>query len=88
MALMNPSINIGGSSADTMVEDRRKVITALRDAMDAMLALQPHGRDYVGRDQQFSLDRAFHRNRQQALLDMHDEIMAEALAIQESGHGN
>ena len=79
---MKPVISLNGTSADSMVEDRRKVMEALMDAMQVMTALMPHGRDYPNAAEQFRADRDLHCARQQALLDMHDEIRDEALAIQ------
>jgi len=86
MPIMNPQISRNGSSPAQMVQDRRKALTALKDAMDAMTALNPHGRDYVGKDHQYSLDRALHRERQLMLVKLHDDIMSEALDIHEAGN--
>lgn len=86
MPIMNPALNINGTSAHSLVADRRKVMTALKDAMDAMTALQPHGRDYVGKDHQYSLDRALHQERQLMLVRLHDDIMNETLDIHEKGN--
>lgn len=83
MALMNPSININGTSREALVADRRNVADALMEAMAALVDTKPHGRDYVGRDHQFSLDRRVYNERFAMLDKLRNEILEEALAIQE-----
>jgi hypothetical protein len=83
--LMNPSVNINGTSRDELVNTRIAAMDALMDAMAKMEAFKPHGRDYVGRDHQYSLDRALYAERFSILDKMRNEIMDEALAIQEAG---
>lgn len=83
MALMNPSININGTSREAMVADRRLIVERLMLSMAAMSAILPHGRDYIGKDHQYSLDRAIWNERFAMLDKLRNEILEEALAIQE-----
>lgn len=83
--LMNPSININGTSRDSLVQTRRDALEAIMDAMKALQETLPHGRDYVGRSHQYDLDRATYRERFATLDKLYNEIQDEALAIMQAG---
>lgn len=80
--MMKPVININGTSAETLVEDRNEVLEQLRAAYDAMRALAPHGRDYPNAD--FAKDREIHMARCAELHAILEEIQAETFVL--AGH--
>lgn len=83
MALMKPQININGTSRQNMVQDRRNVADKLMEAMKAMQETKPHGRDYVGNMDQYYIDRDTYAARFGKLDSLRNEILDEALTIQE-----
>ncbi len=53
--------------------------------MVALRKTLPHGRDYVGRAHQWSVDRETYMQRHNALAQLAEDLMQEALAIQNAG---
>jgi len=82
---MNPSVNINGTSREALVDARRDAFEAIHAAMNALRETMPHGRDYVGRAHQFSVDRAIYIERHAVLSKLSEDLMDEALAIQNAG---
>jgi hypothetical protein len=62
---------------------RVKAYNALRDAMKAMQELSPHMRDYLGNQETWQADRNIHIARFSALDAMANDIMDEALSLQD-----
>lgn len=80
--MIQPIININGTSRDEHIALRREAIDAVRAAIEALRALVPNGRDYPGQPERLEADRSAHFDRMTALRDLSDEIMREAIAIQ------
>jgi hypothetical protein len=83
--LMNPSVNINGTSREALVDSRRDAFEAVHAAMNALRETLPHGRDYVGRAHQWSVDRAIYMERHAMLSKLAEDLMEEAVAIQNAG---
>lgn len=83
MALMNPQVNNNGTSRQELVNQRISFDCALQIAMERLNEMKPHGRDYIGKDHQYSLDRAVYQERFAILDKLRNENMDEALAIKE-----
>jgi len=79
--MMNPVITINGTARKSLVADRLEILRAVRDAMSAMQAIAPHGRDYVGQNERYAADRAIYQARFALLDQLHNEIEEEALSI-------
>lgn len=45
-SLIIPVVNLNGTSRESLVEDHRKALDALKVAFDALSDIAPHGRDY------------------------------------------
>lgn len=82
MVIMNPSININGTSREELVNTRRNVLDKIDELMKAIQETKPHGRDYIGKDHQYSLDRKLYADRFAMLDKLRNEILDEALDIQ------
>ncbi len=78
--LMNPVINLNGSSREALCRDRMVARNAILDAMKALQETAPHGRDYFDHDT-WAADRAVYVQRFAALDAIANALMEEALAI-------
>jgi hypothetical protein len=83
MPIMHPIANLNGTSREELIMVRVKAYNALRDAMKAMQELSPHMRDYLGNQETWQADRNIHIARFSALDAMSNDIMDEALSLQE-----
>ena len=83
--LMNPSVNINGTSREALVDARRDAFEAVHAAITALRETLPHGRDYVGRAHQWAVDRAIYMERHKMLSQLAEDLMNEAVAIQNAG---
>lgn len=83
MPIMNPIININGATAKSHIEARIVARQTLREAMEALSHIRPHGRDYLGDVGRYNDDLAIHNERQAMLDKLYNELEMEALAIQE-----
>jgi hypothetical protein len=78
--LVNPTVNLTGSTAQSLVDDIIKVINSLRDAEKAMAWATPHGRDYKDFDD-WRLARDAWHDRRNAVAAMMSELEEYAYAI-------
>jgi hypothetical protein len=83
MPIMHPIANLNGTSREELIMVRVKAYNALRDAMKAMQELSPHMRDYLGNQETWQADRNIHIARFSALDAMSNDLMDEALSLQE-----
>jgi hypothetical protein len=83
MPIMHPIANLNGTSREELIMVRVKAYNALRDAMKAMQELSPHMRDYLGNQETWQADRNIHIARFSALDAMANDIMDEALSLQD-----
>jgi hypothetical protein len=81
-----PVINLNGSSPKTMIDDILTALNALNDATVAVARTAPHPRDWQtvkDGDSVFAVARRQHEVRLHKLHEIHDELEAIGLAIQE-----
>jgi hypothetical protein len=82
--LVLPQINLNGTSYTVLVEQQIAVMNALDALYAAMNEAAPNGRDYQLRPTEFAPAREAWHERMQTIRNMHKEIEAHALAIQDS----
>lgn len=80
--MIRPTLNINGSSAFDLIDQRRNAMDALLDAIVALKQVAPNGRDYPGDAARCADDRDTHFDRLAALHKMSEELLDEALHIQ------
>jgi len=79
--MIRPTLNINGSSAFDLVQPRRDAMDALREAIEALMQVKPHGRDYIGDAARCVEDIDTHFDRLAALHTLRNELLEEALHI-------
>jgi hypothetical protein len=79
--MIRPILNINGSSAFDLIDQRRNAMDALLEAIDALKRLTPNGRDYPGHYDRCIADRDTHFDRLAALHTLREELLDEALHI-------
>lgn len=85
MTIMRPFVNINGTSRTALVDQRREAMDAIRVAMEKLQETKPHGRDYSGDNARFDHDRGVYNRRFTKLDELYNDLMEEALGIQEGG---
>lgn len=81
--MIRPILNINGSSAFDLIDPRRTAMDLLQDAIDALKQATPNGRDYPGQYDRCLNDRTTHFDRLAALHALREELLDEALHIQQ-----
>lgn len=81
--MIRPTLNINGTSALDLIDQRRHAMDALMDAIEALKQVAPNGRDYPGEYDRCADDRATHFDRLSALHTLREELLDEALHIQQ-----
>jgi hypothetical protein len=81
--LMRPIVNLNGTSRSALIDQRVDARNALVLAMEALGETRPNGRDYIGKREAYKRDLAIFQRRFSALDQIYNELMDEALAIQE-----
>jgi hypothetical protein len=81
--MIRPTLNINGSSAFDLIDQRRHAMDALLEAIDALKQCTPNGRDYPGQYDRCIADRDTHFDRLSALHALREELLDEALHIQQ-----
>lgn len=82
--MITPILNINGSSADDLINPRIEAMEHLNNAICALLAATPNGRDY-NTGEQCNEDRKKHYDRIQLIDDIRVSIYEEAISIQAQG---
>ena len=85
--IMRPIVNNNGTSGKSLIEDRIKCRTLILELIDKMSSTIPHGRDYLGNHELYSVDREIHRQRIIVLAKLEQDLLAEALDILGQGEG-
>jgi len=85
--MIRPILNINGSDAFELIDARRNAMDALLEAIDALKRATPNGRDYPGHYDRCINDRELHFERLSALHAMREELLDEALHIQQQEQG-
>ena len=81
LGLILPIVHLNGTSRESLLEDREKLYTALREADRALAQAGPNGRDFYPEPGLMEKAVAQHRRRQATLAGLIAEIEAEAIAI-------
>ena len=81
--MIRPTLNINGSSAFDLIDPRRTAMDLLLDAIDALKQATPNGRDYPNDPMACVADRTTHFDRLAALHTLREELLDEALHIQQ-----
>ena len=81
--MIRPTLNINGSSAADLIDPRRAAMDHLMDAIEALKQVTPNGRDYPSDRERFIADRNTHFDRLFALRVLREELLDEALHIQQ-----
>ena len=79
--MIQPIININGTSRDEHIALRRTAIAAIGAAIEALRPLAPNGRDYPGHPERLEADRSAHFDRMTALHALSRDITLEAVTI-------
>ena len=85
--MIRPILNNNGSSAFDLIDQRRHAMDALLEAIDALKQCTPNGRDYPGHYDRCIADRETHFDRLAALHALREELLDEALHIQQQEKG-
>jgi hypothetical protein len=81
--MIRPILNINGSSALDLIDQRRNAIDHLMDAIEALKQVTPNSRDYPGQYDRCLDDRDTHFDRLAALHTLREELLDEAIHIQQ-----
>ena len=81
--MIRPVININGTSAFDLIDQRRNAMDLLLEAIDALKHVAPNGRDYPGHYDRCIADRETHFDRLAALHALREELLDEALYLQQ-----
>ena len=65
-----PTRTLAGSSFEHLVEELNKVVSPLEEALYAIVDAMPHGRDYIGRDEEYKAACAQHTENYNDLLKL------------------
>ncbi len=83
MTIMQPIVNINGTSRDELVKMRIEARRAIHEALRALQELSPHGRDYIGDRDAWKRDSDIYRERFRILDAMANDLLDEGVAIME-----
>ena len=81
--MIRPVLNINGTSAFDLIDQRRNAMDHLLNAIEALKQVTPNGRDYPGDTLACVADREIHFDRLAALHTLREELLDEALHIQQ-----
>ena len=81
--MIRPTLNINGTDAFDLVQPRRDAMDALMDAIEALKQVTPNGRDYLCQRDRLTADRNTHFDRLAALHTLRNELLEEALHVQQ-----
>jgi hypothetical protein len=83
--MIRPTLNINGTRAIDLVNPRRDAMDALMDAIEALKQATPNGRDYICDRERLIADRDTHFDRLAVLHTLRNELLEEALHVQQQG---
>lgn len=81
--MIRPTLNINGSSAAELIDPRRNAMALIDEVIDALKQVTPNGRDYLCQRDRLTADRNTHFDRLAALRVLREELLEEALHIQQ-----
>jgi hypothetical protein len=85
--MIRPILNNNGTNALDLIDGRRNAMDLIDEVIDALKQLTPNGRDYLGDRDRLIADRELHFDRLAALHTLREELLDEALHIQQQGRG-
>jgi hypothetical protein len=83
--MIRPIINNNGTNALDLIDGRRNAMDLIDEVIDTLKQLTPNGRDYLGDRDRLIADRELHFDRLAALHTLREELLDEALHIQQQG---
>ena len=81
--MIRPTLNNNGSSAAELIDPRRTAMGLIDEVIDALKQATPNGRDYLCQRDRLTADRNTHFDRLAALRVLREELLEEALYIQQ-----
>jgi hypothetical protein len=81
--MIRPTLNPNGSSAADLMDPRRNAMDLINELIEALKQITPNGRDYICDRERFIADRNTHFDRLAALHTLREELLDEALHIQQ-----
>ena len=81
--LMRPIPNLNGTSREALIEARVNAREAIARLMALLSETAPNGRDYIGHPDALARDTAIYRARFASLDALSNELLDEAVAIQD-----
>jgi hypothetical protein len=83
--MIRPTLNINGSSAFDLIDPRRNAMALIDEVIEALKQATPNGRDYICDRDRLTADRDTHFDRLAALHTLREELLEEALHVQQQG---
>lgn len=81
-----PVVNINGTSRAELIELRKNTRNALKEALNCLALMRPHGRDYqTVSHEQYTRAVEIHKLRETTVKAIADEIYAEAIELSRQG---
>jgi hypothetical protein len=81
--MIRPTLNINGTDAFDLINPRRNAMALIDEVIDALKQTTPNGRDYICDRDRLTADRNIHFDRLAALHTLREELLDEALHIQQ-----
>jgi hypothetical protein len=79
-----PSVSLNGTGKKLLLEQYLEAMNKIEDAIAALGATNPHGRDFVGRNDDFITARNEHSRRVRALQAVRHELEEIATAVNDA----
>ena len=83
--MIRPTLNPNGSSAFDLIDPRRNAMDLINELIETLKQATPNGRDYPNDTLACAADRLTHFDRLAALHTLREELLDEALHIQQQG---
>jgi hypothetical protein len=81
--MIRPILNNNGTDAFDLIDPRRTAMGLIDEVIDALKQVAPNGRDYMCQRDLLAADRALHFDRLAALHTLRNELLEEALHVQQ-----
>jgi len=83
--MIRPTLNNNGTDAFDLINPRRNAMALIDEVIDALKHITPNGRDYICDRERLTADRNTHFDRLAALHTLREELLEEALHVQQQG---
>ena len=81
--MIRPTLNPNGSDAFDLIDPRRNAMDLINEIIETLKQITPNGRDYPNAPMACVADRTTHFDRLAALHILREELLDEALHIQQ-----